>query len=396
MFTDDLTGLVFHCGHLNSQIGYIGDEHPLFTARSLTSPSDDPRTPLFFEDIVAERRKHFPVEPLFAEDNIRNVDVFAEFIDRITQKLNCRMHDQPMVLTTQDNEAAWSSERAKLASLLFEKKQSSALFFISKALCSLFATGRLNGLIVDAGAYTTEAAAIYDGYILKRTVRRVAFGGEEVTAQVRRELEARLVERGELPGTGISLRAGASGPFSVLTNQGSATFNSVQIDRTYRLIKEAAVSGAPKEEKDNSEEKYRYELPDGAAIDIKCLVDASKVLFEKKNANPNGLELQTHLLNLLNETHIDCRKALVTNIVLTGGNTLLPRFQKNFETAIGDGASLHVKPKVHAATKPFDRKIAPWLGASIVGSVEAFQNMWISKFEFSENGESAIFRKCLN
>ena len=51
--------------------------------------------------------------------------------------------------------------------------------------------------------------------------------------------------------------------------------------------------------------------------------------------------------------------------------------------------------KVIAHPKTNDRKIASWVGASILASTSAFQNMWISQFEYEDTGESIIFRKCL-
>jgi actin-related protein len=51
--------------------------------------------------------------------------------------------------------------------------------------------------------------------------------------------------------------------------------------------------------------------------------------------------------------------------------------------------------KIISHPKINERKIASWVGGSILASTSAFQNLWISKFEYNDVGENIIFRKCL-
>ena len=41
-----------------------------------------------------------------------------------------------------------------------------------------------------------------------------------------------------------------------------------------------------------------------------------------------------------------------------------------------------------------DRKYAVFIGAAQLASLSAFQNSWITKEEFEENGPSYVHRKC--
>lgn len=44
---------------------------------------------------------------------------------------------------------------------------------------------------------------------------------------------------------------------------------------------------------------------------------------------------------------------------------------------------------------PPERKYSVWLGGSIVASLPTFQQMWITKEEYDENGSAIVHKKCL-
>lgn len=70
-------------------------------------------------------------------------------------------------------------------------------------------------------------------------------------------------------------------------------------------------------------------------------------------------------------------------------------FPDRLENKMIDLLHPNTRLKVIAQPKPNDRKIASWVGASILSSTAAFQNLWISKFEYQDVGENIVFRKCL-
>lgn len=43
---------------------------------------------------------------------------------------------------------------------------------------------------------------------------------------------------------------------------------------------------------------------------------------------------------------------------------------------------------------PPERKYSVWIGGSILASLSTFQEMWISKQEYSESGPRIVHRKC--
>jgi hypothetical protein len=92
----------------------------------------------------------------------------------------------------------------------------------------------------------------------------------------------------------------------------------------------------------------------------------------------------------------DVQTNLFGNMIVTGGGS-------SFEF-VPDRIKLEVEKIVHvnapacrvkamAASAP-DRAVCTWLGGSILASIGAFHEMWISRQEYGEFGASLVDRKC--
>ncbi|VDM92509.1 unnamed protein product, partial [Onchocerca ochengi] len=53
-----------------------------------------------------------------------------------------------------------------------------------------------------------------------------------------------------------------------------------------------------------------------------------------------------------------------------------------------------IKLRVYAAPTPMERRFGAWIGGSILASLGAFQQMWISRAEYDEEGKSIVSKKC--
>lgn len=80
---------------------------------------------------------------------------------------------------------------------------------------------------------------------------------------------------------------------------------------------------------------------------------------------------------------------------MSGGNSCLTNFHDRLDNKLTDLLVSNNRIKITSHPKINERKIASWVGGSILSSTAAFQNLWISKFEYAEIGPSVIFRKCL-
>lgn len=84
------------------------------------------------------------------------------------------------------------------------------------------------------------------------------------------------------------------------------------------------------------------------------------------------------------------KEEMAANVLLCGGCTMLEGFPQRFQRELsllcpGDSLSVAAAP---------ERKTSVWTGGSILASLQAFQQLWVSKEEFRERGSAAIYSKC--
>jgi actin-related protein len=104
-----------------------------------------------------------------------------------------------------------------------------------------------------------------------------------------------------------------------------------------------------------------------------------------------GVGIHQTTYNSIMKCDVDIRKDLYSNIVLSGGTTMFPGIADRMTKEISALAPSSMKVKVVA---PAERKFSVWIGGSILSSLSTFQQMWISKSEYEENGPSIVHRKC--
>ena len=135
-----------------------------------------------------------------------------------------------------------------------------------------------------------------------------------------------------------------------------------------------------------------YELPDGGVITIgKERFRCPEVLFQPSFLGKEEYGIQDATYNSIIKCDVDIRKALYNNIHLSGGNTMFPGFSDRLKKEIIALAPPTMKVNVVATPK---RKYSVWTGGSLLASRQSFQEMWISKKEYSEYGSTIVHKKC--
>ena len=107
----------------------------------------------------------------------------------------------------------------------------------------------------------------------------------------------------------------------------------------------------------------------------------------------NFAGIQDLVMSSINKVDIDYKRDLFANLLLSGGSTLLRGFKKRLENELQEMAPASQKIKL-MATSDTERKVAPWIGGSILSSLGTFQQMWMSKQEYDEHGSILVERKC--
>ena len=106
-----------------------------------------------------------------------------------------------------------------------------------------------------------------------------------------------------------------------------------------------------------------------------------------------GIVVTTH--RAITTCDVEIKRDLYSNIVLSGGTTLFPGMAERLQKDISSLVSFHLKPKLKVSVvAPPKRKHSTWFGGSILASLSAFQDMWITKAQYEEGGPSVVHRKC--
>merc|ERR1711994_1219971 len=143
---------------------------------------------------------------------------------------------------------------------------------------------------------------------------------------------------------------------------------------------------------DNYDDEKSYELPDGQVITVgterfRCC----EPLFKPGLLGMEQDGIHTLTYQSIMKCDVDIRKDLYANIVLSGGSTMFPGIDKRMEKEMKTLAPPTMKVKIVA---PPERKYSVWIGGSILASLSTFENMWIQKSEYDENGPGIVHRKC--
>jgi actin len=255
--------------------------------------------------------------------------------------------------------------REKMTEIMFETFNVQSMYIAIQAVLSLYASGRTTGLVLDSGDGVSHTVPIYEGYALPHAITRIDLAGRDLTEYM----------------------------VTLLTERGF-TFNTSAEREIVRDIKEklAFVTDDYNRDIKSFKGEKRYTLPDGQDIVLgnECF-RCPELLFQPslKGLENQGIHEITN--NAINKCDVDVRKDLYSNIVLSGGTTMFNGLADRLSNEINSLTPSRIKVRVVAHP---DRKYAVWVGGSILASLASFQNMWISREEYEEHGNSIVHSKC--
>ncbi|XP_063726779.1 actin, clone 302-like [Symsagittifera roscoffensis] len=276
--------------------------------------------------------------------------------------------DYPVLLT--ETSLNPKSHRERMTQIMFEKFGVPAIYVAVQAVLSLYAAGRLTGLVLDIGDGATQTVPIYESYSIQHAIQLLDLGGNDLT----KYLGQMLGERGLSFTTTTDLEIARD-------IKEKLCYTALDFDQEF------------KQTKNSIEIKKTYSLPDGQVITVgnerfRC----PEFLFEpeilKKQA---GFGVHKMVHKSIQKSNHDIRRYLYENIVLSGGSTMFPRFDERLSKEITQLKDDNITVKVLA---PPERNYSTWVGGSILASLSSFEQMWISKEEFDEFGSTIVHKKC--
>ncbi|KAI9684429.1 MAG: Actin-like protein [Trizodia sp. TS-e1964] len=251
------------------------------------------------------------------------------------------------------------------AQTLFETFNVPALYTSIQAVLSLYASGRTTGIVLDSGDGVSHAVPVYEGFAMPSSIRRIDVAGRDITEH----LQTLLRKSGYVFHTSAEKE---------IVRQIKETTSFVALDPSKEerdIIKNANIGNDPK--------IVDYVLPDGHKIQIGPeRFRAPEILFDPELIGLEYPGVHQIVVDAINRTDMDLRKALFANIVLSGGSTLTKGFGDRLLHEIQRLAVKDMKIKIFA---PPERKYSTWIGGSILAGLSTFRKMWVSIDDWQEN-----------
>ena len=253
----------------------------------------------------------------------------------------------------------------KMIQIMFETFDVQGFYITNPPFLSFYSIGKLTGLAVDSGASLTQYLAMLEGYLLPGTRDLIEFGGKDLT-----EYFVRLLNE----------------------------IQYIPIDEEKDISEKAKVKACYVALDFQSELKYvepfEYTLPDGKDIFIRDQrIRCCEALY---NPSLAGIDYDENIAEYCNKCIKSCdykqRNDLYSNIILSGGNTMFKGFAERFAEEIKKLAGNKYEEVVKVTTL-YEKNFAALKGGCVLSSLPAFEEKWITKNEYEENGSYIVHRK---
>ena len=256
-----------------------------------------------------------------------------------------------------------------MAQIMFENYNSPGIYFASTAGLSLFATGHVNGVVIESGDGVTVTVPIFEGHSLpKVTSIRRNFAGCDLTDYLIKTLS-------DSSTTAVECK---------IVHEIKKKLCYVAMDFEHEMQTAASSSSL----------EYTYELPDGRVITIgneqfRC----PEALFQPSLLGMEYDGIHETCYTSIMRCNPYMRSGLYSNIALAGGNTLFPGIADRMQKEITALAPPNMKIKIRSLTSLSKRRWTAWTGGAILASLSTFKEWCISKQEYDETGPSIVHRK---
>ncbi|KAF7249740.1 Actin-1 [Varanus komodoensis] len=363
----DYAAVVIDTGTGYTKSGLAGDEKPRSVVPSVVGVPRyrTPESPLYYIGKSIPRR-HAEVSTHVAMTHGVVTDwdalemlwhhVFYTELSVCPEELAVLVTDSPMSPTT---------NREKMAELLFENFEVPAMFVVHQSLLSVYSYGRTGGLVIGSGYGTSYTAPVHDGYILPHATYRLDIAGKALT-----EYLAKLMGESGNP------------------------FHKEEMEEVCQIKERCCYIPEQYELELNSDEKnylMDYTLPDRQVISISSeRFRCPEILFNPTMLGFPEVGLHVQAINSIRKCKPERQGELLSNVLLAGGTTMLRGFSERIKKEL---QKLEPAGKVGILASP-NRTFSAWLGGSIVASLNAFQNVWINRQAYNEKGPFIVHRHC--
>jgi actin-related protein len=409
--SEEIYGLVVEFGSDSTRIGFIGDDRP-----RVVIPSAYALPSKRAGDLNLLARGVEQVIRVLKDSEIKDWDGLEFLWDEgVRRRLGLKIEDDLPPLILVESPVLWSqSTRERLCQVAFEKFRVPALFMGKAPVLTVFESGRHTGLVVDIGAGAVSVSPVYDGYVLKNAaVVQRGFGTEWLTEQLKIALQTDLkIDLDRELRCPSEIKSKQPVPLAEESNY-EASSDAQTLSPSYLEYHRSKVLDELKESIVQVPEtpfnpidlalrppKY-FEFPTGFNRNFilerfrvgELLFDPSKRYASNEMTDDSApLGLTDLVAKSLGMCDVDMRSTLVGNIIVCGGGSLLAGLPERINTEFAKLSNFG-RVRIHIGSSSNERRFSSWIGGSILGSLAAFQQLWMTKKEFEELGPAAIERK---
>lgn len=437
---DDVSAIVADIGSGMAKIGFGGEDFPRYYAPSYTAQAaaedamdtEDKgaaqRPRILCDPIPTHRLEHQDIKPIAVDGKIEDWDALERLWTYVLEgRLHTSLSAHPVMLAEKSYND--SASRQRYAELLFEKFDAPALFLSKDAVLSAYACARATALVCDISASGTTVTPVVDGWAERPSTMWSRMGGDLMDRFfLEKVLRKPPVHASVKPAWSVKKEVNAANGLVSCTPVDAATLAGVRPSAVRfaelsasREAKEAIcrcadVTLAPGDPRFSSVPTTPHELPDGTTVEVGLgRFQVSELLFDPALAfhmdaaeeargealrAHSGLFCEENVPQMLMQSAVRCghehSSALLESVVLCGGaacfDGLSDRLLSETNSALMDSAP-GWKVRVHSPENR-ERKVAAWLGGSIVACLGTFHEMWIGKKEYEEHGAAIVDRKC--
>ena len=407
---DDVNAVVLDVGSANFRAGFAGEDTPRIfqctTLRYRSDGSDD------VDMTRGERPKGVPAnyfvasahsslrEAVSTDGKTGMVDIDKEVLSdilhysfRSSSGFRVDPADSPIMLT-EPNKTSVKYRKACLETV-FEEFNFPAASLLKRAIGSAFAVGKTSGLVVDVGASLTSFAPIYEGFSLQKPLMEFPQIGGDLLDSILDE----ILKKKKIPVSPYYKAQPVSEEY--LAKSRLAVVRELKHELCRLSLTPLSNVAGYASWNLQTDEETRGKLPDGTVVELGGLGQViPELLFDPTpiRAIPNMSQfvgsfsgIPTCAIECINSCDVDVRKQVASDLILTGGSSLFSAFPERLAKAMAGSG----KCKVTATPVNVERMSSSWLGSSILASCATFQQMWVSRGQFEEEGADRVSNRQL-
>ena len=346
--------------------GFAGENFPRVIIPNIVGypKFDNKKKKIYVCDDAIFNKEILKLEYPLEHGIVKNWDALEKVWEKTFDELCVTTSNNKILLT----EAPFNPKRnkEKMAEILFEKFNVPAVYVAIQAVLSLYASGRITGIVIDSGDGVTHTVPIYEGFMVKHCNLRTNLAGRQITNYMSR----------------------------LLMENGIHLTNSSEIE-IIRQIKEqfGYLSLDYKKELKNNFDTKQFTLPDGQIIALgQELFKCPEVLFNPMLIGKELPGMHELVKTTIDNCDITIRKDLYRNIILSGGTTSFKNFQERLNIDLQYITNPNVKINIISLLQ---QKYLVWIGGSILASIDAFSDHYITRKDWDEYGCSIIHRNSM-